>query len=69
MWQEDTHVQLRVAPDHQDTNTFNAHIQTILGGYLVLKPTHTQYTFHIQPKNLISSEKSQRNLEREEIGS
>ena len=40
-----------------------------LAANLVLKPAHTHYTLHIQPKDLISSEKSQRNLEREETGS
>ena len=70
MWQEDTHVQLRAAPDHQDISTFHAHIQTILGGYSVLEPAHTQHTPHIQPKDLSSSEKSQkRNSEREETES
>ena len=69
LWQEDARVQLRAALNHQDTCTFHALIQTILGGYSILEPTHTQHTPYIQPKDLSSSEKSQRNSEREKVGS
>ena len=62
---EDTHAQLGATLDHQDTSTFHAHIQTILGGHSVLEPAHTQHTPHIQHKDLSSSEKSQKETQKE----
>ena len=65
LWQEDARVQLRAALNHQDTSTFHALIQTILGGYSILEPTHTQHTPYIQPKDLSSSKKLQKGTQKE----
>jgi len=60
---EGTHVEHEATPDNQNTNTSHVHTQTILDGYSAPKPANTHHTPHIQPKDLKTSTKSQRNPE------